>query len=96
MAYSEWPGPKDHFRVNEKFELSRFDWLIVDCTLIKSMFSLLSCRMSQTEPFLKTEAKNRQLFNCSYFVVKLAKLITMSIRRFRTDLQIDTKICGES
>ena len=48
------------------------------------MFSLLSCRIAQTKPFFKTEIENRRLFNWSYFVVELAKLITMNTRRFHT------------
>ena len=40
--------------------------------------------MSQTEPFLKSEAENRRLFNWLYFVVELAELITMSTSRFHT------------
>ena len=53
--------------------------------------------MPQTEPFLKRQTKNRRIFNWSNFVVKLAKLMKMSNRRFRqSNLQIEKKICGES
>ena len=50
-------------------------------TLIKSMFSLLSCRMSQTEPFLKSERWESSTISSIFRYLYLSRVITAASKQ---------------